>query len=104
MPPPAALNATTQPALDAIAEYLRPRWSMERNAHMPTAIRERARLLMLVGQSLSQRYGHVVLDPWRERVMPEALASFRVRRPLTQVEDTPSNEEVEEEDGEADGS
>ena len=111
------LNATVQPALDAVAQYHRMAWSPARHAHLPAEISSLAPLLMRVGFVLSQRYGYSLQDPWRARVMPMALASVMVRRPLSQVEQLVVNvidpqeeeevidphEEEEEEEGEEAG-
>ena len=85
-PPPAAdLNRTMQPALDGLANYLRPRWTPHTHPHLPREVRERAWALTLVGKALSLRVGYELQDPWRTNVMPEALSAVEVRRPLSEI-------------------
>ena len=87
-PPPAAdLNRTMQPALDGLANYLRPRWTPHMHPHLPREVRERAWALTLVGKTLSLRVGYELQDPWRTNVMPEALSAVEVRRPLSEITD-----------------
>ena len=85
-PPPAAdLNRTMQPALDGLANYLRPRWTPHTHPYLPREVRERAWALTLVGKALSLRVGYELEDPWRTNVMPEALSAVEVRRPLSEI-------------------
>ena len=76
-------EASVQPKLDRLADFLRPAWSPRTHAGMPPALRERARLLLLVGEAFCKLHGMGFRDLWVSLIMPRALAGFHVQRGIS---------------------
>ena len=90
VPPPAAcMMETMQPALDGLADHVRSSWTPKKHAHFPSAVKERAVQLLLIGYELIDTSGldESFKDVWIGHVMPHALAHVRVERPITVIED-----------------
>ena len=83
IPDAAAILSTVQPALDWLADFLRPRWTPQTHHLFPPSAREHVRMLLMVGQALGRSWTHAFRDAWLSGVIPHVLCDLKVHREAT---------------------
>ena len=89
-----------QLVFDSAADYHRAYWAPAHHVHMPAAVRERAKFLLLVGKVVCAQHA-LPKSVWLRNVMPEALTAVQVVR-APQLTDDSDDCPDESEDGASD--
>jgi len=93
-----------QLVFDRAADYHRAYWAPAHHVHMPAAVRERAKFLLLVGKVVCAQHA-LPKSLWLGKVMPEALAAVQVvRAPQLTDDSNDCPDESEDGAGDSDGS